>query len=130
MVCFFVQFGKTNTRFQWHQIPLVLWSRAILIVFEKLMHSCIVFSKLHSKPYYYLHKQCIGVFESKTTRTCNRMSTKWVFRVFISLQDRPAQAIYQPRSRPRANAEETTGRNSGTVCLKLNPLWSCSIVKY
>jgi hypothetical protein len=31
----------------------------------------------------------------------------------ISGQDRPAQAIYQPRSRPRANAEEPAARNSG-----------------
>lgn len=35
--------------------------------------------------------------------------------LLVSLQDRPAQAIYQPRPRSRANAEEPTARNAGTV---------------
>jgi hypothetical protein len=42
-----VSFSKTSS-------ALVLQTRAILIVFEKLIHAC--FSKLHSKPYYYLYK--------------------------------------------------------------------------
>ena len=35
-----------------------------------------------------------------------------VFLALIFPQDRPAQAIYQPRSRSRAN-EEAAARNSG-----------------
>ena len=42
---------------------------------------------------------------------CNLLNQS-VFLALISPQDRPAQAIYQPRSRPRAN-EEAAARNSG-----------------
>ena len=57
--------------FQRLQITLVIRSRVILTVFEKLTRAC--FSKLYSKPYYYLY--IFDVFftssSSQTNRACD-----------------------------------------------------------
>ena len=80
-----MQFDKNihSWVFQRLQIALVLRTRAILIVFEKLTRACMFFSKLHSKPHYYLYTNVTDLnseytraAQPETDYTCNVLNEK------------------------------------------------------